>query len=443
MDRTQKIDAQCTALAEHFATRRTAILQAWRTAVAGDPQLATAASLPRTQFYDHIPGVLDAFERKLHAWPVRETASAEEEQKQDAASHGLVRWQQGFPLREVTREWGHLHLCLLDELEGYTSAHPDLEPGVMPFARRALAELCGEGVSESTAQYFHLQQIEAVGRLRDLEQALEHSRRLEEQRVQLLHEAAHDLRGGLGTVVNATACLKLENISESTREFFFHSLQRSVASLHSMLNDVMDLARLEAGQEQRCVEPFDAAVLLRELCEGLRPLAGERGLLLKAIGPTTLPVEGDAVKTRRIVQNLLLNALKYTQEGGVTVTWGDSRENDAERWMVCVQDTGPGFHAGPGAPLVRALEEATEETHQVEQDARGDEEHQGGAEAASPPPRSPDPRPVRQERGEGIGLSIVKRLSELLEASVEPESEPDEGTTFRVILPRRYRSTKI
>ena len=95
-----------------------------------------------------------------------------------------------------------------------------------------------------------------------------------------------------------------------------------------MLNDVMDLARLEAGQEQRSVEPFDAAVLLRELCEGLQPLAGERGLLLKAVGPTTFPVEGDTVKTRRIVQNLLLNALKYTQEGGVTATWGDSREGD-------------------------------------------------------------------------------------------------------------------
>ena len=438
MDRTEKIDGQCTALAEHLAACRQAILQAWRTAVDGDSQLSTAISLPRAQLYDHIPGVLDAFERKLHAWPVRQSNSAEEKQKQDSSSHGLVRWQQGFHLREVTREWGHLHLCLLDELERYASAHPDLEPGVMSFARRALAELCCEGVSESTARYFHLQQIEAVGQLRDLEQALEHSRHLEEQRVQLLHEAAHDLRGGLGAVVNATSCLKLENITESIREFFFRSLQQSVASLHSMLNDVMDLARLEAGQEQRCVEPFDAAGLLRELCEGLQPLAGERGLLLKAVGPTTLPVEGDAVKTRRIAQNLLLNALKYTQEGGVTATWGDSRANDAERWMICVQDTGPGFHAGPGAPLVGALEEATEETHQVERNAKGKEEPQGGAKTAPPPPHSPDPRPVHQERGEGIGLSIVKRLSELLEASVELESKPGEGTTFRVILPRRY-----
>ena len=83
------------------------------------------------------------------------------------------------------------------------------------------------------------------------------------------------------------------------------------------------------------------------MCENLQPLAAERGLFLKADGPATLSVEGDAGKIRRIAQNLLLNALKYTQEGGVTMRWGDSRNNDPERWMLCVQDTGPGFHAGP------------------------------------------------------------------------------------------------
>ena len=55
---------------------------------------------------------------------------------------------------------------------------------------------------------------------------------------------------------------------------------------------------------------------------------------------------------------------------------------------------------------------------------------------------SPDRRPVHQERGEGIGLSIVKRLCELLDASVELESKPGEGTTFRVVLPRRYDATE-
>jgi signal transduction histidine kinase len=311
---------------------------------------------------------------------------------------------------------------------------------VMPTARRAWAELCSEGVSESTAQYFHLQQVEAVGHVRDLEQVVEHAHRLERQRAQLLRQAAHDLRGSVGVIANATAGLGLGSIPEPMRDLFLRSLQKSVASLLSMLDDVMSLARLQAGFEQRDVKPFDAAVLLGELCESLQPSAGERGLSLKVAGPATLPVEGDAVKTRRIAQNLLLNALNYTQDGGVTLSWGDSRENDAERWMVCVQDTGPGFHAGPGAPLAGALEGATAEARQVERDATGGEGWHSGAEPAPSPPRTPDSRMMHQERGEGIGLSIVKRLCELLEASLELESEPGEGTTIRVILPRRYQA---
>jgi len=190
----------------------------------------------------------------------------------------------------------------------------------------------------------------------------------------------------------------------------------------------------------RQVKAFDAAATLRDLCDSMRPLAEERGLFLEADGPAELQVEGDAVKVRRVAQNLLLNALKYTDRGGVHVTWGDSRSNDAQRWMLRVEDTGPGFHAGPGAPMAGALEDATEEARNVERTAR-----RGGADApdaaALPPAHDADPRPVHQERGEGIGLSIVKRLCELLNATVEMESTPGEGTIFRIVLPRRYEPT--
>ena len=112
----------------------------------------------------------------------------------------------------------------------------------------------------------------------------------------------------------------------------------------------------------------------------MQPMAEDRGLFLKTDGPDKLPVEGDAVKTQRIAQNLLLNALKYTARGGVTVSWGDSRQNDAHRWMLCVEDTGPGFHAGPGAPMASALEEATEEARQVENDSGDRYQGAGGSE---------------------------------------------------------------
>jgi len=220
------------------------------------------------------------------------------------------------------------------------------------------------------------------------------------------------------------------------REKFLKLLQKSTASLHAMLDDVMNLARLQAGEERLDIKEFDAARVLSELCEGLQAQAEDRGLYLKFEGTPALVVQGDPVKTRRIAQNLLLNALKYTHTGGVTVSCGDSRENDAERWIFSVSDTGPGFHAGPGAPLVAALKAATVASHEMDRKA-GVETAPDTAEATD----DSDDRRVEQARGEGIGLSIVKRLSDLLHATVELESGAEVGTIFRVIMPRHYAST--
>ena len=123
MNRTQKTDEQLAALASHLSLRRAAILQAWREAVNADRELSAPSSLPRTQFNDHIPELLDAFEKSLRICSHQERIATTEEEKEDAAGHGLQRWQQGYHLREVTREWGHLQLCLVSELEEYSTAH--------------------------------------------------------------------------------------------------------------------------------------------------------------------------------------------------------------------------------------------------------------------------------------------------------------------------------
>ena len=437
MDSAHDIDTQLAAVASYLGTRREAILKAWRKSIDRDPEMTTGASLPRAQLNDHIPGLLDTFEKRLRMVtaqaPVPDKAAA----KGDGSAHGLQRWQQGYDVREVTREWGRLQLCMADELDRYASTHPEVEPRVMTTARRMWVELCTDGTSESVAKYFELQQVEAKGQVRDLSRALEQLRELELSRAEQWRQAAHDLRGNVGVVMNATAGLAMPGGAMSSREKFLGILQKNVASLYSLLEDVMNLARLQAGHEHREVKPFDAARVLRELCERMQPIAAERGLFLKTDGPDTLPVEGDAVKAQRIAQNLLLNALKYTLQGGVTVTWGDSRQNDAQRWMLCVTDTGPGFHAGPGAPIAGALEEATAEARQVDETARTGLKE---AEADSVPhsPRAADARPVHQERGEGIGLSIVKRLCELLDASIEMDSTHGEGSTLRIVFPRSY-----
>ena len=259
MDTAHNIAEQLSALASHLAARREAILRAWRKAIDRDPEMTTGASLPRAQLDDHIPALLDAFERRLRVLTVQEAAALKEEDKGDASAHGLQRWQQGYDLREVTREWGKLQACLADELESYTLSHPGVDSSVMPTARRVWMELCTEGASESVAKYFQLQQIEAKGHVNDLAQALEQLQELERGRAELWRQAVHDLRGNVGVVMNVTTGLASQGVPTPSGDKFLRLLQKNVSSLHSLLEDVMDLARLQAGHEHREVRAFDAA----------------------------------------------------------------------------------------------------------------------------------------------------------------------------------------
>jgi signal transduction histidine kinase len=427
--------AELSALADYLQERREPILRAWHAALDADPELTSFSNLSRAQFNDHIPAVLDAFEELLRAGAVAEAAPPEEaQQNASAAEHGLHRWQQGYDQRQTMREWTHLQLCLLAEFERYEASRPQLDPRAMALAHRAVARLCGNGVIESAARYAKLQQAEAAARLRDLEQAFEQLQQLERERAEGWRQAAHDLRGSVGIISNATAVLS-RDLAEPVRAHFSQVLERGVSSLHTLLSDLIDVARLEAGHERRTVAPFDAARTLRNLCETMRSTAADGSLFLLTQGPDSLPVAGDEAKVLRIAQNLLLNAFKATERGGVRVVW-ESRD---EHWLLSVQDTGPGFSRGPAAPLERALKQATEESHEVETraaSAAGDAE--GGADPAPTLPSQSCHRAAQILAGEGIGLSIVKRLCELLDASLELETTAGSGTTFRVTFPRSY-----
>jgi signal transduction histidine kinase len=430
MNRSARSAEQLAALAAHVAGRKAAVLAAWRRAVTVDSGLTNASALTRAQFYDHIPGVLDAFALRLASPGSAE--HAEKEQAAHAASHGQHRWQQGYDQRELMREWRHLHLALLAELEAYAADNPALQPDVLVEARKALAELCGDGVCTSAEEYARMQRAEAAGRARDLEQALAGLEELGRRRHEAWRGAAHDLRGNLGVVKTAAHVLAHPAASEADRLESLERLRSGVESLHELLNELLDLARLEAGQEQRRLAPTDVAAVLRDLCANLQPQAAARGLSFTADGPAELVAEADAVKVRRVAQNLILNAIRYTQRGGVRVTWAETQAAGVQRWVLTVQDTGPGLDDGAVPPVAAALQEATAEAQAVAASA-------GQPETPAPTlPSGAEHRPNGETPGEGIGLSVVKRLCELLDAAVELETAPGRGTTFRVTFPLTY-----
>ena len=428
---------QLNALAAELLERREAILDSWRAYGDATPGRNVGSSLSRAQFNDHIPAVLDCLADTLDAWPDKPTPRAEKNEAEKVLEHGLQRWQQGYQLSELIREWGYLQMCVAAELERYAAEHPALDPSVMPAARLAWARLCAEGVTGSATQYGRLQQSESAGHVSDLELALSTLHSVERSRAEAWRTAAHDLRGSVTLVKGATTLLNEGGAAmpEPIRVEVADMLSKGVSSLHDMLNDLLSLARLEAGHEQREITTFDAAVLLRDFCTASQAAATDRGLFLKMDGPSALPVEGDKPKVLRILQNLLLNAVKYTQHGGVSVTWGVDKGRDTDRWTFSVQDTGPGIDEAHAAPLAQEIHDATE----VANDAReaSTDRRRDMAPAATLPSQS-EAAPHEQQPGEGVGLSIVKRLCELLDAGLELETKPGQGSTFRVILPRSY-----
>lgn len=432
----QGIQGEITALADHLSHRHEALLLAWRTAIKQDPDLTSGNSLPRSELFDHIPALLLTFERGLRRAAAGEEKTEEDAAQDSAAAHGLQRWKQGYDCREVTREWGKLNECVVLELDRYAKANPDVSLDAMTRARQVWTSLCSTGIEASVHEYFVLQQREAAGHVADLESALEHIRELERQRGDLWRQVAHDLRGNVGVVANVTVGLKRHGKRASSREDFVRILMRNVTSLHYLLDDVTSLARLQAGRESRQIAPLDVTAIIQSLCEGIRPLAGQRDLFLRCEGPSTFATDGDAVKIRRIGQNLVLNAVKYTLSGGITVSWGDSTPDDPKRWILAITDTGPGFHSDSGQPLAEVLD--TKGERLCSSEATIAAQREVGSPLAKLPPGGAATRSPTGEAGEGIGLSIVKRLCEMLDATIEMRSVPNVGTTFRILFPKHY-----
>lgn len=418
---------------DYLASRRSSILQAWRKASNQDLGQTTSHSLTRRQFNDHVPEVLDAFERKMRSLPGGlEDRAADVQKKQEEVKHGLHRWQQGYRLQELIHEWGHLHLCLIEELNTFSAMHPELDSSYLMDVSRQMVQLIHEAMSESATQYERMQQAEASGHMGDLKKALESINEIERRRAAQIHQAVHDLHNDVLGVSLAANALGRTSTNETHREEFASILGQGVKDIQTMLGELMELARLEAGQECREMITFDASILITDMGKINRAIAEERGLFLKVEGPQGLTVEGDPLLVRRLLQNLLLNALKYTEQGGVTVSWGEEEAN----WWLMVKDTGPGMLNGPGAPMAVGLKEATASAR--ESDEKGAKIDGEVSHVLTPPAGSQSEISPYQMSNEGIGLSIVKRLCELLDASLEIASSDETGTTFRVVFPLSY-----
>lgn len=407
-------------LADYLLGQRDAILAEWRERIEAEGETSVLIRASHEEFYDHLPEFLD----RLHAAFQGDGASSAEG---PAEMHGAQRWRLGMNIEETAHEWGHLHQVLIRQIAAYHDKDPSFGFDSLQEAYYLLAERIHEGIIGSIAGFHSRYRLEAEARMRDLEDASKQWDELEKRRGETLRQVSHDLRGRLSVIRLAAELLKTQGLDVDVTEVV-EDMVSATENLNQILNDLLNLARLEAGQEQRETTAFDAAGLLRGLCDVMQPLARDKGLALLAEGDTPLPVRGDRSKVQRIAQNLILNALKYTEAGQVEVSW---KSELPECWMFSVRDTGPGLPYSNAGALAQGLEEASQTTEDAKEDALPEQaDVPGGA-------REPGPS-VGKGHGEGIGLVIVRRLCELLDGIIEVESEPGQGTVFRIILPADY-----
>lgn len=232
-----------------------------------------------------------------------------------------------------------------------------------------------------------------------------------QHRGSFLRTTFHDLRGSFGVIIGAATLLNMMD-GEEDRIKVLDMIQRNLTQVAQMMNQLLDYSRLESGEEKLLVEHFDAAAILHELCQVSTQISREKKLSLVFEGDESLPVEGDPVKVRRIAQNIILNAIKYTSNGGVTVKWRTT-DIEPDYWEFVVSDTGPGIPKGLISKLDGTAQHVDSEEHSHLSNTDG--------------------------HGEGIGLFIVKRLCELLRARFELNSSGS-GTTFRITMPKKYNS---
>ncbi|SOD79972.1 sensor histidine kinase [Spirosoma fluviale] len=416
-------------LVSYFFTRREAILNNWRTACEQDTFLGNVSTLSRDEFNNLLPIVLGILEKRLLSKPedIDPTIAA--------TSHGLHRWQKSHALLETIRELNLFTETLYNELEAFHAFFPKTNAGFLVRVHRLIAQFMSETINGSVEKYDELQRLEAANRASSLQKAIDQMTELSRLRSTMLRTTSHDLRGSFGIINSAAYLLKMDDLSQEERTQYLDMLNRNLTNVQSMLGNLTDLSRLEAGEDTLQIQAIDVVQLLNKLVEVVQPMAKERGLILSADGPKSIPAQTDPDKLRQIAYHLLQNALQYTPSGFISVSW--TKENDF-RWIFSVQDSGPGITGKLTALLTKQLKPNVETVSVMSPEQ---------SDPVSVIPTNEHDIPegpvlaqtvVNSTHREGVSLQIVKRLCELLDANIEIETEEGRGTLFRVRLPLQY-----
>jgi len=251
--------------------------------------------------------------------------------------------------------------------------------------------------------YTGRQQQMMIKKLNDSEKQIRESAAVKEQ---FLANMSHEIRTPMNAILGFTNLLKKTSLDTHQMQYvdFIHS---SGENLLSLINDILDLSKIEAGMMQLERQPFSLNGLISSVEIMFRDKARTKGLQFEVQVDQSIhdTLSGDAIRLTQILINLLSNAIKFTEKGAVQLRVSSVSSSREEVLLLFgVRDTGIGIAAQQQQSIFERFQQADAET-------------------------------TRRFGGTGLGLSIVKQLVDMQGGTIEVKSIPGEGTTFAVCLP--------
>jgi signal transduction histidine kinase/ActR/RegA family two-component response regulator len=272
---------------------------------------------------------------------------------------------------------------------------------VTQFVRLKEAQSQRQQLAADLLQDNARKEAEILQRSRELQEANRQLRAANQAKSEYLSRMSHELRTPLNAILGFAQLLELEDLREQQHESLRYILS-AARHLLGLINEVLDIAAIEAGRLPLSLEPVPVADVVAETVSLIRPLADQHGILLASTSPSCdAHVMGDRQRLKQILLNLVSNAVKYNREGGSVQL--DCQEVAGGRTRLKVSDTGPGIPAGSVERLFVPFERL-----------------ENGQEAVE---------------GTGLGLPLSRRLAEAMGGTLELATTVGQGSTFWVELP--------